>query len=619
MRSIRKHAPLWLTRRIGSQECLLDKPSEPSCIIRTDVKTEFEITSMRAKHYLEKGNFQSLVEMIRELPHDFIRQCLESFPFKILNKHVPKSFPIWETLLMKLHNNEDGYIRDFPYAACDELVLQIGQLLEGVEDMPKDNADLIHACKRVLKKVYMQYNGVLQPLMKENEQIDHAIYSLSLHLPIGTDRSAVSLHTAIKDEVEACVADYQDSLERIVEVEEKESQSLSQMLTKIYQDSTLSNGENPVIEFHAPNLSQYQLQERLYSNQCIMRALEPNQREGNLKQLMEMLKTRIVGDKEVIALFGSIRSRNEFLSNRDAVDPWLRKHQRAVECSIAMLKDIEKELQLNITQRSQSPTEAGSELSSSLEDGGNDHLTVPVLRYMMAPADDHIVNRPPSIRRASAAVPILFNIGEKEGEDEEADKIPRRYSVPPVSHDSQQCSRSASPMKFLRTNGISRITNGAQNGSTDHGSGNSLNSSRSSSQSLNGRESIHDFNLVSEIQFPTQAFRRVQSLKTKGRYAVTLVTPQPAQPLVAGRKKAEALHQSSTNLTTTTTGNVNKTSSKLKNLFRSGSGGLVARWDTHQQVSHNTSMIDSQHCLMGSSIFCIHLYTEQYHFAYSCT
>ena len=576
IRTIRRHASSWLSRRTGSQECL-DGPIETQTARHDNVKTDFEITAMKTKQLLEKGKFQKVVEMLRELQHDFILKCLESFPFKDLNRNIPESFAIWETLLMKLHNNEDGYIPQFPYAACDELVLQTGRLLETVSDMPRENADLIHACKRVLKKVYMQYSGVLEPLIKEHERTEHAIYSLSLHLPLGTDRSAMSLHTAIKNEVEACMEDYQDALERLEDVAQKESLSLSQTLTEL-QSSMTEEGVEPVIEFHAPNPSQLQLQERLYSNQCIMRALEPNRRENNLAQLMEMLKKRIVGDKEVIALFGNIRTRNEILSNMEPVEPWLRKHQKAVECSIAMLKDIEKELEINIPPRPPSPAEVGSELSSSLED--TEIPSVSMLRSKSGtsmPNEEHLINRPPSIRRASAAAPLLFNIGEGEGEDDEMEKQTRRFSNPPHGH---QRPRSASPMKFLRTNGISR-TNGIHNGpTTENGSSKSLNSSHSSSHSLTGRKdssSIHDLNLTSELQQPTQAFRRAQSLKAKGSYTVNIMlpAPQPSRTMVAGRKKAEA-----TNLSTST-GNVSK-SSKVKNMFRSGSGGLVARWDTQQ-------------------------------------
>jgi hypothetical protein len=565
---------------MGSQD-FLDKTDEPQCTVRQNMKTEFEKVSMKTEHFLEKGQFQEVVEMLHDLPQEFICQCLESFPFKTLNRNIPKSFAIWETILMKLHENEDS---DLPYAACDELVLQIGHLLESIEDMPQDNADLIHACKRVLKKVYVQYTGVIAPLTKESKRTKHAIHSLSLHLPLGTDCSAVSLRTAIKQEIEDCVADYQSALEQLENIKEADSLSVSQMITEIYQAGMVGNEEERVIEFHAPNPSQIQLQERLYSNQCIMRALEPNQRKGNLKQLLEMLRKRIIGDKEVIALYGSMRTRNAYLSDMDAVEPWLRKHQRAAQCSITMLKDIKKELQISTPQRPSSPIEAGSELSSSLEDTSTDVSPIPMLQYNTAPTYDHIVNRPPSIRRASVAAQVLCNIGEKEGEYDEADKLTRRYSVPP--HSSQQLrSRSVSPMKFLRTNGISR-TNGTQNGTTNNGSCKSLNSSRSSSRSLNGKEnssSIHDLNLTSELLLPTQAFRRAKSLNAKGRYAISLVTPQPPRPLVAGRKKAGgALLPQSSNALSTSTGNVNKPS-KLKKMFRSGSGGLVARWDTHQQ------------------------------------
>lgn len=570
IRTIRKHTSSWLSRRVGSQE-YLDRVTDtcPQCAIRCE--SEFEITSQKVKHHLEKGEYQAVVEMLRELQHNFILKCLESFPFKVLNKEIPKSFPIWETLLMKLQHSEDSYIPQFLYAACNELVLQIGRLLESVKDMPQENADLIHACKRVLKKVYMQHNGVLEPLLKENERIERAIYSLSLHLPLGTDRSACSLYTAITNEVQACVADYKDAVDRLKDVKEKESLSLSQILGEIPWDN-MDSDEQPVIEFHAPSLSQIQLQERLYINQCIMRALEPNQRSGNLAQLLEMLKKRILGDKEVIALFGSIRMRDGFLSDMDAVEPWLRKHQRGVECSIAMLKDVEKEL--NIPLHPPSPTE---EFGSSLEDNDIMHVSVSSLQYKStnAPSDDHLL-KPSFNRRGSVAVPMLVNIGEKEGEDE-TDLMARRHSVPPHC---EQRPRSASPMKFMRTNVISRTT-GTQNGTIENGSCKSLNSSHSSNRSLNAREnssSIHDLN-SSELQQPVQAFRRAKSLKAKGSYAVTLVAPQPSMPLVAGRKKAATLHQSSTNLSSISNGNSNK----LMRMFRSGSGGLVSRMDTHQQ------------------------------------
>ena len=587
MQSLLKRAPAWFARRAGSQECLLDRPSEPVSIVQHKVaRSEFEYTSLEIRRLLEEGKFQLGVEMLRKLSHEFVRRCLRSFPFKTLNRCVPKSFPVWEMLLVKLHNNEEGCIPDFPHVHCDELVLQIGQLLEEVVDSPMENADLIHACKRMLKKVYMQYNNVLQPLIKESERIECALYSLSLHLPIGTDSAAVSLHTAIRDEIEACIFDYQETLEKIAEIEAKESQLLSQLSTVTHQNGTIPNDETPVIEFHSPNPTQIQLQERLYSNQWVKRALEPNQRKGNLAQLVEMLKSRIDNDKEVIALYGRIRSRNKSLSNTEAVEPWLRKHQRAVGCCLAVLKDIEKEIKL---QRPSSPTEAGLELSSSLEDAGPDLLTVPVLNFR---TDEHFVNRPPFGRRASAAIPALFNIGEKEAEEEDMDKMARRNSVPPPT--KQHRPRSTSPMKFLRgahpalhhgTNGVTQ--NGAAavgGGITENGSWKSLYSSR---RSLNGREnssSIHDLNQVGE---PAQAFRRAQSLKAKGRYVVTPVAPPQPPHLTAGRKKTETHRQSSSNLATTSSaaGGDSK-SSKLKNLFRSGSGGLVTKCDTQQQVSN---------------------------------
>lgn len=569
--TILRHTVSMLSRRVASQEHLdrVDRGTDthPKCAMervadtcpKSAIRCEFEITSQKVGELLEKGEYQAVVEMLRELQPNYILKCFESFPLKALNKKIPKTFPIWETLLMKLHNNEDS---QFLHNTCDELALEIGRLLETVKDKPHANADLIHACKRVLRKVYMLYNGVLQSLIKENERIEHAIYSLSLHLPLGTDHSAVSLHTAIMNEVEACVADYKGTLDRLKDMKEKEPLLSTRMLGGIPWDGTMESDEQQVIEFHAPSPSQFQLQERLYINQCIMRALGSNQRSGNLAQLLEMLNKRILGDKEVIALFGSIRMRNEFLSDMDAVEPWLRKHQRAVKCSIAMLKDIEKEQELN------SPPSPTEEFSSSLEDD----TSVSPLQYKSnnVPSNNHLLK--PFNRRGSVAVSVLVNIGEKDGEEDETDLKARRHSVPPHC---EQRPRSASPMKFLRTNGISRTS------STQHGTVENCScSSHSSNRSLGGRgnsSSIHDLN-SSDLQQPMEAFRRAQSLKAKGSYAVTLVAPQPSMPVVAGKKKSESLHQSSTNLSTT-----NGNSNKLMRMFRSGSGGLVARWDTHQQ------------------------------------
>ena len=92
MRSIRKHASSWFSsRHFGSNEQLDITPTEtPVAVRRSNTKTEFELTSLRTKQLLEKGKFQRVVEMLRELSRDFLLKCLESFPFKALNKSIPE-------------------------------------------------------------------------------------------------------------------------------------------------------------------------------------------------------------------------------------------------------------------------------------------------------------------------------------------------------------------------------------------------------------------------------------------------------------------------------------------------------------------------------------------------
>lgn len=539
----------WLNaRRMGSMGSMDNLhnirllPETPLLPHRTESKTHFELTSLKVKQLLEKQRYHKVVETLRELPHDFILKCLESFPFKDLNSAVPESFAIWETLLTKLHNSEDGFIPYFPYAACDELVLQIAKLLQACEESLEKDPYLVQGCKRVLKKVYMQYNEVLEQLYKENDRVEHALYTLTLHLPLGTDCTAISLHQAITEEVRACLVDYSDALERLDELQENEVLSLSQALLE--NQSKKAVDYTRVMEFPlAPNPSLIQLHERLYFNQCVLATLQPTRRQDNLTQLLEIMNERVKGDKEVLAIFSGIRKRNKSVSDSEPVEPWLRKHQRAVECAISMLKTIEKELEITI-KKSNSPVEE------------NGPLIVPIQSQSCSDED----KSPPSVlRRHSAAIldEYLLEEGEKEETDEE-----RKFSLPVSSSSQQRRARSVSPHKFLRTNG------------PVSGSMRSVDSSEGSSTNLaNGRSpSIHDLHsTISKESQPAFAFTRAHSLKAQSR------------AVVAGKKKSAFtfLPSSLTNLASlsTSTGSESK-KLKSKSLIRSGSGSLVP-WERH--------------------------------------
>ena len=552
VRHIKSRTKAWFAaRRMGSTECLNTKPLLETPILsrRPDSKTHFELTSLKVKHFLEKKKFQKVVELLRELPHNVILKCLESFPFKALNKAVPESFPVWETLLMKLHNSEDGYIPQFPYAACDELVLQISRLLEKCEGSQPGDPDLPYACKRVLKKVYMQYNEVLERLYKEHDRIDHALYSLGLHLPLGTDQMAITLQQAIIEEVQASLVDYMDALERLQEISQNEVFSLTEAVLESQKGGAV-NGDFPSLDLpFALNPNQLQLQERLYFNQCILTTLQPSRRIGNLTELLEIMNERIKGDKEVLAVFGSVRLRNGVITDAEPVEPWLRKHQKAVECAITTLKDIEKELEITIPKVS-SPIELTGDVQVSISAPPDDSpQIVPVVQQLTLEED----LLPIVDRRHSAAILDDYLWEEEVLEEEESDDngktLERKFSLPTHAQRSIR-PRSVSPHKIIR---ISNHTSNVSN------SNKSFNSTGESSQNLsNGANSasIHDLQSTREAQ-PLPAFTRVQSLKTP-------------PSVVAGKKKSPFI-----NTLSMSSGNVHTKSKSFKKLFRSGSGDLV--------------------------------------------
>lgn len=329
----------------------IDMPCGSSSLTRNG-KTEYEITSVKILHLIEKKKYQRVVELLRELPRAHLLACLQNgFPFKALNKSVPETFPIWETLLTKVHNNEEGYVREFPYSACDSLVLKIAYLLAHLEhqqSLPQSstanqsniehNQQLFQQCRRILKKVFMQYPDIVKNLMRENERVSKALYSMTLHIPLGLDPSiAVSLQQSIFKELTSSLSDFEESKERLEELSIENSHIRVELVAPPDRSKNRTH-------LSIRSLTQIQVQERLYSNQCVLGAVKPIKREDSLPQLTEMLNIRVLGDKDVLAIFSNLRNQFPKITENEPIEPWLRKYQHSVECAITLLKEIETEL-----------------------------------------------------------------------------------------------------------------------------------------------------------------------------------------------------------------------------------------------------------------------------------
>ena len=559
----------WLGRRFGSTESI-NRISAGAAYqaCHPPTKTEYEITSIKIKQMIERKQYQKVVDTLRDLPSTYVLRCLESFPFKPLNKAVPEAFPIWETLLTKLHNSEDGYIPEFPYNACDELVLRIAWLIETREERAPESQELVTSCKRVLKCVYMQYNDILEHLYKEYERVQHALYTLGLHLPLGTDaRTALTLQQSIKNEVIGCVVDFNDAKERLEEIAEKEEFTVSEMLLQdrkvdVPSGSDEDSGDDGLVMRYqdfpqAPNPNQIQLQERLYQNQCVLTCLKPSRRTGNLPELMEILNQRIRGDKEVLAVFGSVRQRNGVINDDEPIEPWLKRHQHSIECIIGIVKEIEKELEIKII-KSESP--AMLQLRHKETNGHIDEEPQIVPYTNGRPHSRNHEQSPLLGRRHSSAIVEQYPW-------EESDELPNgvmdrtdRNRLSVGNYINIGRPRSASPSKIHRTNGAPPVRSpSSKSMSSSNGSTNDLVTAVQSSSSIGDLNSTKD---------TPPAFTRVQSLKTN--------------QMVAGKRKSKS-RNSWSNLSggagSKSTGNM---TSKKKSLFRSGSGG-IASWD--RQVS----------------------------------
>jgi hypothetical protein len=247
-----------------------------------------------------------------------------------------------------LHSSEEGYVAQLPCAACDELVIRIADILAYLNRHSDQSNDLYLQCKRVLKRVYIQYPDILGNLMKEYERLSRALYSLTLHIPLGTDASAKSLQEAICDDIHMTIKNLKSSLEDLEE------------LTRENIGHVKQNGLNSRQVYN-----QRDIQERLYYNHCIARCALPSKIKSNLAQLLEMLDSRIQGDKDILALFASLRQRHETLTDAEPVEPCLRSYQASIECAISILQEIQNELA--ITSPSGSPDKKEDEMQSHFE------------------------------------------------------------------------------------------------------------------------------------------------------------------------------------------------------------------------------------------------------------
>jgi hypothetical protein len=304
----------------------------------------YEVTSLKIKQLLEQQRFKECEELIKQKPHDYLTACLEKFPFMTMNRMVPDSLPVWEVLLSRLHTREDGYIPQFPYSSCDNLVIQIGRVLRRCDSNPQSTAELRLQCRRVLKKVYMLYEGVLEKACLFHERVSATLCALAKHRPLGLDSGAKSLQETIKSEIDASLQDFQEASQQLQEAMQSELMSLPEIL----QQGGESEGSNSssLAELDNKTCSMVQIQERLYFNQTVLRTVQPRKRKGNLSELSEMLLERINGDKDALHMIAQMRLDDPTITADEAVEPHLRDCQDQLDLVISMLKDIEHELQI---------------------------------------------------------------------------------------------------------------------------------------------------------------------------------------------------------------------------------------------------------------------------------
>ena len=339
LRSLIQRAENWITGGYSQDPGSRSAPSSPPLPVRT--LSEYEVTSMKIKQFLEQRKFDHCVNLIRQKPHDYLTACLEKMPFLTMNRMVPDSLPVWEALLSRLHTREDRYIPQFPYSACDTLVLHIGRVLHECEQNPEGTAEQRKQCRFVLKKVYMLYEDVLKKVCHSHDQVSSALCSLVRHHNAGQDPSTKTIQDQIKEEIDASVHDYQEASHQLQETFEKEA---------LHPLEVSPKGDAPesgcCMDYPCNSTSMAQVQEKLYLNQTILCTLQPTKRKGNLSELSSLLLDQINGDKAVLQVFAQMRMRDPTLSADEPVEPHLRARLHQLDLAINMLKDIEQELQI---------------------------------------------------------------------------------------------------------------------------------------------------------------------------------------------------------------------------------------------------------------------------------
>ena len=541
--------------------------------IQEPVQSDYELTSIKLKHLLEKKRFQKVLDLLNELSRDYVINCLKSFPFILLNKTTPSSFFIWEMLLTKLKSAEEDYIPQFPYKACDQLVMRVAWLLEA-----NKVGRTKEACRRVLKCVYTQYKEVLEQLHKEHDHVDHALHILSFRTPFSSEGlcSIVSIRQAFKDEIEASLEDYTTALDSLNDLERCDNQShidsdegnMHWLLPgrggvaghedgSVYGEGNLGDsGElaaRKMDRILTPSCTKLQLHKKLHQNQRVFTALQEDRCSDTLPQMVEFLKERIHQDKEVIDLIEKIQDGNATVDMCVPLQPWLLKYQHALDLAITVLKDVKKDLETSV------PRVNSSMQLEAMTVAGDDEVIKMVPVSSGRPCKKSIEDKKLYHRHSTAPILDYLTTEEVENHVIRGMCVPRRNRTVPTHR-----ARSLSPHKLLHVNGHMKYVHSTSNG-------------RSRTNLATGVSSSAADLLKTSEYSPILPFSRVQSLKTCNSI---LVADQNSNDMCL-------LPNSFTNHNSISTGNVNAhhgRGKKAKKTLHGSGSELGQTWATQVQV-----------------------------------
>ena len=253
----------------------------------------------------ESHKLEECLLLTRRLSNITLRSILAELPIEEFIKEIPETLGLLETLYARFYNMGEFSVK---YLKPEKCLLQIIEWLSKSSmnsSGPDTKTFSFHYYEPVVKHI-LDVIFHIQPQLKSQLQekkmaLNKCIEGLGNHgLVNSSDEKLVSLHDALKKELQSMVHQLKIGVQKLEELNLAHRRTITQ---------SLYNSPAPIRGSHQRmmQVTKTDVMERLIKHKTLLNVVEPATTKTRLDELVRILNERIESDKEVLFHFSGLR------------------------------------------------------------------------------------------------------------------------------------------------------------------------------------------------------------------------------------------------------------------------------------------------------------------------